>query len=223
MKIMGHRGAKNESPENTLKSIQTAIDAGVESVEIDIHLSKDDQIMVIHDNTIDRTTNGSGKILSMTLLELKEFDAGEGEQIPTLKEVIKLVRGKVLLFIEIKADDCEEKVVNILKEEDLSQFIIKSFNHRYLQKVKSLNSNLRTAVLIHALPVDPVQLVRACEGDILSISLGFLDKELVDLCHKDNVEVCAWNCNDIDKLSIISATGVDYLGTDIPSIICAGL
>jgi glycerophosphoryl diester phosphodiesterase len=220
MKIMGHRGARNESPENTLKSIQVALDAGVESIEIDIHLSKDNQMMVIHDDSLERTTNGKGLVIDFSMLELKKLDAGEGESIPTLKEVVDLVRDKALLFIEIKADHCEEKVVKLLDREDKSQFIVKSFNHRYLKKIKTLNAKLKTAVLIHALPIDPVHLVRACDGDILSISLGFLDKELVDLCHSSNVQVCAWNCNDVTKLESIRSTGLDFLGTDIPSEIC---
>jgi glycerophosphoryl diester phosphodiesterase len=221
MKIMGHRGARNEVSENTLKSIQTALDAGVESIEIDIHLSKDGKMIVIHDDSLDRTTDGKGLVLDHTLAEIKSLSAGEGELVPELFEVIRLIADKAILFIEIKADHCEEKLVGLLtQEKNLELFIVKSFNHRYLKKIKELNPKIKTAALIHALPIDPAHLVKACHGDILSISLGFLDKELVKLCHREKIEVCAWNCNDIKDLKRIIETGVDYLGTDIPTLLC---
>jgi glycerophosphoryl diester phosphodiesterase len=220
MKIMGHRGARNEFAENTLGSIQIALNAGISAIEIDIHLSKDNEMMVIHDDTLDRTTNGTGTVLSHTLNELKKLDAGKGQEIPTLAEVINLVRDKVLLFIEIKADNCEKKVVSLLESENYSNFIIKSFNHRYLKKIKELNSEIKTAALIHALPVDPAHMVKACGADMLSLSLHFLDKKVVELCHEEDLLVCSWNCNEIENLENIRMTGVDYLGTDLPTTIC---
>ena len=108
MKLMGHRGARREFAENTLRSIEIALAAGVGAVEIDVRLSRDGHLIVIHDETLDRTTNGEGAVLDMNIAELRALDAGEGERLPTLDEVLELVRGRAELFVELKAADCEE-------------------------------------------------------------------------------------------------------------------
>ncbi len=99
MIIMGHRGAAAIEPENTLLSIERAIDLGIDAVEIDVHLSKDKELVVIHDATLDRTTNGRGPVSGFTVQEIKLLDAGKGESIPTLQEVVNLIDRRVLLVI----------------------------------------------------------------------------------------------------------------------------
>ncbi len=101
-KIMGHRGAKAYEPENTLRSVRKALDLGVQAVEIDIHLSRDGRLIVIHDATVDRTTNGKGRVSDLSWKELRRLDAGLGEPLPVLEEVVALVRGRAHLFIELK-------------------------------------------------------------------------------------------------------------------------
>ncbi len=109
--VIAHRGASGYAPENTLASIRKGLDMGADMVEIDIHLSKDGEVVVIHDATLERTTDGTGKVQSKTLEELKKLNAGSWfgkefsqEKIPTLKEVIDLMDGKALLLIELKND-----------------------------------------------------------------------------------------------------------------------
>ena len=102
MILTGHRGAAALEPENTLLSMQKAIDLGVDQIELDVHLTRDQHLVVIHDTTVDRTTDGQGAVADFTLEEIKRLDAGKGERIPTLQEVIDLVRGKVVLQIELK-------------------------------------------------------------------------------------------------------------------------
>ena len=102
MILTGHRGAAALEPENTLLSMQKAIDLSVDQIEIDVHLTSDQHLVVIHDTTVDRTTDGQGAVADFTLEKIKQLDAGKGERIPTLQEVIDLVRGKVVLQIELK-------------------------------------------------------------------------------------------------------------------------
>ena len=102
LNIMGHRGAKAYEPENTLRSVRKALDLGVQAVEIDIHLSRDGRLIVIHDATVDRTTNGKGRVSDLSWEELRRLDAGLGEPLPGLEEVVALVRGRAHLFIELK-------------------------------------------------------------------------------------------------------------------------
>ena len=120
--IVGHRGAYRFPPENSLKSFREAINLNAEYTEFDIHQSKDGEIVIMHDENTFRTTGFNGLIKNMTLKELKELDCGDGEKIPTLHELIKIAKGKIGLFCEIKAKGLEEKLVEILTEENLLEF-----------------------------------------------------------------------------------------------------
>ena len=119
VKIMGHRGAKAYEPENTLRSIRRALELGVHAVEIDIHLSRDGRLVVIHDATVDRTTNGKGRVADLTWEELRRLDAGLGEAVPSLEEVTALVHGRAHLFIELKDRQAVEPLAAFFKTHNL--------------------------------------------------------------------------------------------------------
>jgi glycerophosphoryl diester phosphodiesterase len=220
-KYVGHRGSKGESPENTLKGMAYGLDQGLAGVEIDVHLSKDGELIVIHDPTVDRTTDGKGLVREMSLAELKSLDAGEGEKIPTLSEVIDLVKIKnATLFIELKAPGCEEKVIEqILEKEFTENSILKSFNHRFIKKAKSINPQIQAQCLMYALPINPVEIIKSCNADGISISTIHLDKELVKACHQENFIVTTWNANDLQALAKFTDMNVDYVCTDFASLI----
>ncbi|MBU1163058.1 MAG: glycerophosphodiester phosphodiesterase, partial [Proteobacteria bacterium] len=136
MMIMGHRGAAALEPENTLLSIRKAMEIGVDAVEIDVHLSKDKEIVVMHDSTLDRTTNGTGPVNNYTLSELKKYDAGKGETIPTLQQVMELTDKKVSLVIELKEKDTEKIVVEQIKKNKIEDNVyVISFWHRLVKNV----------------------------------------------------------------------------------------
>ena len=117
IKVIGHRGAAGLEPENTLLAFKKALKLGVDELELDILPSKDGHLMVIHDDKIDRTTNGSGYVKNLTLSELKKLNAGKGEKIPTLNEVFDLIKNKnVILNIELKKSGYENKVVDLIKK-----------------------------------------------------------------------------------------------------------
>jgi len=223
VKLMGHRGARHEAPENTLLSIETALRAGVESIEVDVHLSADGRLVVIHDETVDRTCQGQGRVDRMTLEELRRLDAGQGERIPTLEEVLDACRGRAELFVEIKAPGCEGPVVEtIAAAGQVADCLVKSFDHRWPAAVKQLEPGLRTGCLIYARPLDPAGLVRAAGGDFLSVAVAFADADLVAACHRAGLQVCAWNCNDPAEVARYRDAGVDWLGTDAPSKLLGG-
>ena len=161
MILTGHRGAAKLEPENTLLSIQKAIDLGVDQIEVDVHLTRDQHLVVIHDTTVDRTTDGQGAIADFTLAEVKQLDAGKGERIPTLQEVIDLVRGKVILQIELKGPDTAEPVVQTVGQNSIeSEVLLTSFVHDRLRETRQLNPNLRLGALWADPPND------ACEQAI---------------------------------------------------------
>lgn len=219
MMIMGHRGAKALEPENTLLSIRRAMEIGVDAVEIDVHLTKDKEVVVIHDSTVDRTTNGKGPIGSYTLEEIKKLDAGKGEKIPTLEEVIEFVKDKVRLIIELKEEGTEDKVVELIKRYNMfaSAYII-SFWHMLVKKIKEMESRIKTGVLLVGCPVDTC-MARSASADALVMNYAFVNKELVDKAHQEGLKVFIWNIDDRDMLKPYVDMGVDGIGSNDPRIL----
>lgn len=219
MMIMGHRGAKALEPENTLLSIRRAMEIGVDAVEIDVYLTKDKEVVIIHDSTVDRTTNGKGPIGSYTLEEIKKLDAGKGEKIPTLEEVIEFVKDKVRLIIELKEEGTEDKVVELIKRYNMfdSAYII-SFWHMLVKKIKEMDSRIKTGVLLVGCPVDAC-MARSASADALVMNYAFVNKELVDKAHQEGLKVFIWNIDDRDMLRPYVDMGVDGIGSNDPRIL----
>lgn len=225
MKLLGHRGARQEAPENTLGSIRRALDAGVSGIECDVHLSADGQVVVIHDETVDRTCPPArGRVDALDFAALRALDAGQGERIPSLSEVLELVRGRAELFVELKVPGSEPAVLEVLRRHAaLDRCLIKAFDHRLVARVKQLEPRLRAGCLLVARPVDPVGIARAAGADFLSLHLSCVDRDLVATCHAAGLTVCAWNLNEPGPLPDLVATGLDWLGTDAPSALVPAL
>lgn len=223
MKVLGHRGARHEAPENTLRGIEVALRAGAEGVEVDVHLTRDGHVVVLHDDTVDRTTDGHGRVADLTLDALQRLDAGQGERVPTLAQILEACRGRAEVFVELKAPGCEEAALRVITSLGLqTDCCLIAFDHRQVARAKALAPAVRTGCLLVARPVDPVALVRAAQADLLSVNVAFVDADLVAACHADGLQVCAWNCNTPADLPRLRATGLDWLGTDTPTTI-AGL
>lgn len=160
--IIGHKGAAGYVPENTLASFQKAMDMEAEMIEIDVHLSKDGEVVVFHDEDLSRTTDGLGKIHEMTLVEIKELDAGSwysdefvGEKVPTLNETIDLIHGKMGIIIDIKSKSHEfyegfaEKIVDIIVEKNAKEWcIIQSYEQEYLEHAYAKDSSIQIKKLM---------------------------------------------------------------------------
>ena len=140
---IGHRGARAYEPENTLRSFKKALEIGVDAVELDVRKTKDNQLVVIHDADVKRTTDGKGLVSELTLTEIKTFSTEKGEKIPTLKEALDFLDRKVKILIELKEADVEKKVLTAVSERGLQKnVIIVSFIEEALQKVKDLDKEL---------------------------------------------------------------------------------
>ena len=166
-KVFAHRGASGYAPENTLQAFQLAQEQGADGIELDVQLTKDGEVVVIHDETIDRTSTGKGYVRDYTLAELKKFsfhnhmEKYKGVKIPTLREVLELVKpGKMEVNIELKTGifwypDIEEKTMKIVKEAGMEDRVIySSFNHYSVQKVRSLDEKAETAYLYSDVMLD---------------------------------------------------------------------
>ena len=219
--IVGHRGASAIAPANTLKAFQKAIELEANYVEFDIHLTMDGEIVIIHDSDTFNTTGVKGLIKDMTLSQIKILDAGEGEKIPTLRELISIVRKKIGLQIEIKSTNLLDQMIQILKEEDLiSTTIVSSFMLDELLKLNFLEPSIKTGLL---LPVELVRpklikkkIVKVAENNFYSIHTYFnnTDKEIVDFAHGYDLKVIVWTVNDGKIMEKLIEIGVDGIITD---------
>lgn len=228
---VGHRGAKGHAPENTLSSFTVAAGMGVNVVETDVHLSKDGQVVLIHDHTVNRTTNGRGYVKDMTLAELKALDAGSwydqrfaGERIPVLDELLVWARDRVAIAIEIKNGPIyypgivEQVIAALRRHAMLRQAILISFDHLAVREAKTLAPEVAAGILYVGGLADPVGAARAAGADALHPHWAYVTADLVRTAHAAGLAVSAWNPNDLPTLRMLNELGVDSVGTDYPEL-----
>jgi glycerophosphoryl diester phosphodiesterase len=220
--IGGHRGNPAEHPENTLASFRSAIELGVDMIECDVHLTADGELIVIHDHTLDRTTDGSGPVGQLTLAELRRRDAGGGERLPVLAEVCELARGRVGLCVETKQlpvpyPELEERLIACLDEQGmLDQTTVISFHHGSMKRLKELEPRLAVGVIEGARPIDPVGMMRAALADIYSPHYGAIDPEVVAEVHAAGGVVGVWTVDDAAAVAWCRACRPDSIFTNRP-------
>ena len=211
---IAHRGASAYEPENTLLSFRRAMEMGADMIELDVRLSHEGHIVVIHDKELDRTTSGNGLVREKTLLELRELDVGKGEKIPTLEEVIVLVKGRTGLVIELKEPGTEEWVVNLVRKNNLiGETFIVSIYQDLLSKVKELEPELKTGLIIFYSP-DPVGLTKECFADVVAPFHNLVTKELVEKAHESNLAIITWTVDDRKRAEELIIMGVDGIVTN---------
>ncbi len=222
MILTGHRGAAELEPENTRLSIQKAIDLGVDQVEIDVHLTRDQHLVVIHDATVDRTTDGQGAVADFTLEEVKRLDAGKGERIPTLQEVIDLVRGKVVLQIELKGPDTAEPVVRTVEQNNIeNEVLLTSFVHERLREARQLNPSLALGALWSNPPADACEQAIDMGAEAIHIQYQNIDAQLVQKAHAHGLMIRAWNPDTVEEIQRVIDLGVDAVGSNRPDLLIA--
>jgi glycerophosphoryl diester phosphodiesterase len=219
----GHRGNPAQHPENTLASFRSALELGVDVVECDVHLSADRELVVIHDHTLERTTNGTGLVGERTLAELRQLDAGGGERIPTLAQVCELVRGRAALAVELKQlpipyPDLEERVVACLREQDMvDSTTVISFRHASMRRIKELEPGLVVGLLDCAHPIDVAGLMRSALADAWCPHWGAADAELAEEVHRAGGVVGVWTVDEEPALAWARLCGADAIFTNRPA------
>lgn len=207
-----------------MRSFRRALALGCDAVEFDVHLSKDGVPVVIHDETLDRTTNGTGDVSARTAAQLKVFDAGKGERIPTLREVIDEFADGLTLQVEIKMPDTVEPVLNLVEELGVGKRVwLSSFWHRAMLHAKTRMPNIKTGVLFRGAPVYPVRLAQDAKADALHIRLDTIDAELMRAAHGAGIEVLTWNANDDREVKRAIALGIDAIASDAPDLVIKAL
>lgn len=230
--VVGHRGASGYAPENTLASFELALEQGADVVELDVHLSRDGEVVVIHDERLDRTTDGSGLVAEHSLAELRRLDAGArfdprfaGQRIPTLDEVLAWAVGRTRLAIEIKTGPLayagiEARTVELLGRHRMRErALVIAFDHHVLRRVRALDAGVATGVLYHCRPVDPLPLARAVGAQVLEPHWGFVAAEDVEAAHAAGLLVSTWATSEPAALRRLVAAGVDGIATNHPDVL----
>ena len=217
--LIAHRGANKLAPENTLKAFSKAIELGADYIEFDIHQSKDGEIVVMGDANTLTTTGYDGLIKEMTIRELKKLDCGECEQIPTLKEMIEVTKGRIGLQCEVKAPGLANELVNILKEENLIETsIVSSFMYSELLKLKEIAPNLKLGFLFQTGSQKGVkrniQKVKNHKLYAIHPQYGLVDKEIIEFAHENDIKVITWTVNTKRVIKKLAQMDVDGIITD---------
>ena len=212
-----------------MRSFRSAIAAGCDLIECDVHLSSDGRLVVIHDHTLDRTTNGAGLVRDYTAAELRRLDAGEGEKIPLLQEVVELAIGKVGLVIEIKQvpplyNGLEEKLLNMLRQLGaVPECAVISFNHQAIHQLRKMEPGLQLGILEGARPIQPARLLTEAGADVYSPHWGAADPQLVKEVHNAGGAVAVWPVDDETAIAWCRYCKPDSIFTNRPKQVGAAL
>lgn len=219
---IGHRGASGYESENTLASFQKAIDLHVDQIELDVHLSADGELMVIHDATIDRLTDGSGHVIEYTLPELKRFRIDKKHEIPTLSQVLDLVDQKCVVNIELKSYETTEKTVDLIekyideKKWSYDQFIVSSFDWNALEQVYILNPNIRIGVLAEINLALAFSFAESILAYCINPYFHLLTAENTIEMQKAGFQVFPWTVNEIEDIKKMKSLNVDGIISNFP-------
>ncbi|ARI78629.1 glycerophosphodiester phosphodiesterase [Halobacillus mangrovi] len=235
---IAHRGAAGYAPENTMAAFEKAFEMKAEMLELDVQMSKDGELVVMHDTTVDRTTDGAGKVKNLTYDELKRLDAGSyfskefaGEKIPKLEEVLDEYRGKMGIVIEMKSPSLypgiEQKIADTLKERNLdtptnNDIIVQSFDHESLKAFHSILPEVPVAVLLDFNPdgVSDQQLTEFSSfAKYVNPNKTMIDKKLVERIHKYGMETYPWDVRERESVKALIKAGVDGVITIYPDYV----
>ncbi len=233
--VIAHRGASAEAPENTIAAFELALAQGADAIELDVHLSRDDHPVVIHDHTLERTTDGTGPVRDRTVRQLKRLDAGGwrgpafgGQRIQTLQEVLERFRDRARLLIELKGGSdlypgIEERVVATLEIYDaVERALVQSFDHAALGRLRALSRDVRLGALIAQPPVD---LAAAEPGAVQAVCPGahLVTETDVIRWREAGLDCYVWTVNEAAVMDRLASWGVSGIITDHPGLLRARL
>ncbi len=233
MKIVGHRGARGECPENTVASFVHAYQAGIRHFELDVQLSMDGELIVIHDKTTDRTTGHSAKVEELTAKELTALNANRHEPpwyrptpIPMLTEIIEACPEFESIQFEVKPDSkarlnnvCNRLVELIQRQKLFERSIVTSANTWVIQQIKRLNSRISTGYVAGGRFPSPLAAALKYQCEFLVLNYSLADKNIVADCNEVNVELSCWTVNTLPDIDKLQAAGVRNIITDYPTLV----
>ncbi|PWW29373.1 glycerophosphoryl diester phosphodiesterase [Cytobacillus oceanisediminis] len=234
---VAHRGAAGYAPENTIAAFDKAVEMKADYIEIDVQRSKDGELVIIHDTTVDRTTDGTGKVKDLTFEQLRALDAGsfkgeqfKGEKIPTFDEILDRYHGKVGILIELKAPELypgmEESVAQELKERNLDhpqneKIIIQSFNLESMKKMNELLPKVPIGVLTSSQTHTSEQALKefSAYADYFNPHYGIVTEDLVEQVHSLGMKISSWTVRSQEAADFLLSMDVDAIITDYPDYV----
>ena len=220
--VIGHRGARGHAPENTQLALDPGIRLGAHWLEFDVQLHESGALLVFHDLSLERTTNGFGSLAGKSFDELRLLDAGEGQQIPTLEEALDLIEQQAGVNIELKtADGTGEAVAGVVRNYLAAgwppeKFLVSSFHLPELWEFKQLAPEIPVGALICGVPLDWAGCAVELGASALNISSEFVDVRLLADAHAHGIKVNVYTVNDPAEMRALRALGVDGVFTDYP-------
>jgi glycerophosphoryl diester phosphodiesterase len=228
-KIVAHRGASAYEPENTLRAFSKAIELGADMSELDLHTSRDGHLIVMHDSNVETTTDGRGRVTDLTLEQIKALHADKGERVPTLLEVLDLVRGRHGLYIELKGTKTPVPLVNVLRANhviDRSEVIVGSFEPDLVREVKVLAPEISTSILVRPVLTggELIEEARRVGADFVHPCWErrdphphrLLTPELLDTVHAAGLGIVLWHEERPEELQFLRQLDVDAICTNTP-------
>lgn len=218
---LGHRGAAGHEPENTLRSVRKALELGAHGIEVDVHFV-DGQLVVIHDDTLQRTTNGHGPLTRKTFADLRSLDAGRGERIPTLAEVFDTVNRRALINVELKGPRTAAPVVAMIdgyvrhRGWRYGDFLLSSFDHEQIREARHLQPLVQIAPLINKAPPDLAGFAERMYAWAVNVSKRCITRALVDDAHARGLKVFVYTVNEPHEIENMKSLGVDGVFSNFP-------
>ena len=219
MWLIAHRGFSGRHPENTLRAFRAAEELGVDMVECDVHRSLDGHLVVIHDTTLDRTTSGHGPVRSRTLAEIQALDAGDGERVPTLEELLEAVSLPVV--VEVKTPEALPGLLRLYAERPTLRERLWpiSFGHKLIQALTTEVPGLMAGVLYAGAPVEPWLLAEAAGARILLPAIETVSRDEVEAAHAHGLYISIWTANTHEEFAFCKEIGVDGIATNRPDLL----
>ncbi|KAB5489378.1 MULTISPECIES: glycerophosphodiester phosphodiesterase [Flagellimonas] len=220
--VIGHRGAMGHETENTLVSIQKAMDLGVDMIEIDVFKIRSGEIVVFHDDKVDRLADGTGDIEEYNMVDLKQLTLEGGHKIPELQNVLEVINNQVALNIELKGAGTADRVNFIINDHINNKgwfsenFIISSFKWNELRAMRNLNEDIQIAVLTEEDPLEAIQVAKELDAVAINPNFKTLTQENVDKMHAEGLKVYTWTVNESQDIQQMKAFGVDGIITNYP-------
>lgn len=226
--IIAHRGASEEEPENTLRAFARAIELEADMVELDVHLSRDGHLVVIHDARVDKTTDGAGEVAALALAELRAFDAGKGERIPTLEEVFELVRGRAAVYVELKGVGTSGPAVQAVRRHGVEdEVIVGSFHPEMVLEAGARSSGIATSLLVGGAVEDPGAAARAARAAYVHLCwerrsanpAEFLTPPLIAGLRGAGLGIILWHEERLDVIEALRGLPVDGVCGNRPELL----
>ena len=219
-----HRGASGHESENTLSAVEKAIELSADWIEVDVY-AVEGELIVIHDERLEHTTNGAGYVRDKSLAYLRSLDAGKGQRIPTLREVLDSVDRRAGMNVELKGPRTASPVVSLIEEYvkerrwDYEQFIVSSFNRRQLRKVRKLNPHIRIGILIDRPRRNYAIFARRYNTYSVHVQINLASARFIRHAQERGLKVFVYTVNSPEDIERLQAFGVDGIFTDFPELV----